>query len=218
MGNCLHNKDPSIIPTMAPLTTEQIEIIQTTWAVPAANAVDSGEAVLLAYFERFPKNQQKFHAFKNVPLLSLKVIKTLNRIFPSITSNYILDGFYSKQGTPGFRTHAGRVALAINEAIECLNKENYEQELDTLWTKLGESHNRRNISRQAFNVRCFFTNDLRIPMNCCLQCILQELRIVLTDVLIQVCDLDDTQQAAWGIFFDTIYHILFQKIETLTYE
>ena len=72
MGNCL-NKDISIIPAMAPLTSEQIEIIQTTWAIPAANAVDSGEAVLLAYFDRFPKNQNNFNAFKNVPLLSLKV-------------------------------------------------------------------------------------------------------------------------------------------------
>lgn len=58
---------------MAPLTPEQIEIIQTTWAIPAANAVDSGEAILLAFFKRFPKNQSYFHAFKNVPLLSLKV-------------------------------------------------------------------------------------------------------------------------------------------------
>lgn len=73
MGNCLHNKEPPTIPKMAPLTAEQIDLIKTTWAIPAANAVDSGEAILLAYFERYPKNQEKFLAFKNVPLLSLKV-------------------------------------------------------------------------------------------------------------------------------------------------
>lgn len=58
---------------MSPLTQQQISIIQSTWAIPAQNAVDSGEAILLAYFEKYPQNQNKFTAFKNTPLLSLKV-------------------------------------------------------------------------------------------------------------------------------------------------
>lgn len=60
---------------MASLTPQQISIIQTTWAIPAKNATDSGEAILLAYFEKYPKNQDKFNSFKNTPLLSLKVCK-----------------------------------------------------------------------------------------------------------------------------------------------
>lgn len=60
---------------MENITSEQIEIIKTTWAIPAANPEDSGEAVLLAFFEKFPHNQEHFKAFKNVPLETLKVCK-----------------------------------------------------------------------------------------------------------------------------------------------
>lgn len=63
----------TVIPEMATLSPEQRSAIQQTWAIPAENPIDSGEAILLAYFERFPHNQQKFAAFKNVPLDSLKV-------------------------------------------------------------------------------------------------------------------------------------------------
>lgn len=58
---------------MSSLTPQQISIIQSTWAIPAQNAIDSGEAILLAYFEKYPQNQNKFSSFKNTPLLSLKV-------------------------------------------------------------------------------------------------------------------------------------------------
>lgn len=63
----------TVIPTMTTLTPEQRSAIKQTWAIPAQNPHDSGEAILLAYFERFPHNQQKFLAFKNLPLESLKV-------------------------------------------------------------------------------------------------------------------------------------------------
>lgn len=55
------------------ITSQQIKIIKTTWAIPAANPEDSGEAVLLAFFEKYPHNQEYFKAFKNVPLETLKV-------------------------------------------------------------------------------------------------------------------------------------------------
>lgn len=57
------------------VTPEQIDIIKTTWKIPAANPVDSGEVILLKFFEKYPHNQQKFMAFKNLPLDSLKVTK-----------------------------------------------------------------------------------------------------------------------------------------------
>lgn len=60
---------------MSSLTPKQISIIQSTWAIPAQNAIDSGEAILLAYFEKYPQNQNKFSSFKNTPLLSLKVCR-----------------------------------------------------------------------------------------------------------------------------------------------
>lgn len=58
---------------MTSLTPEQIALIQSTWAIPAKTPIDSGEAILYAYFEKYPKNQDKFNSFKNTPLLSLKV-------------------------------------------------------------------------------------------------------------------------------------------------
>lgn len=58
---------------MTSLTPEQIAIIQSTWAIPAKNPIESGEAILMAFFEKYPKNQDKFKSFKNTPLLSLKV-------------------------------------------------------------------------------------------------------------------------------------------------
>lgn len=56
------------------MTPDQIDIIKTTWKIPAANPIDSGEVILLKFFEKYPHNQQKFLAFKNLPLESLKVI------------------------------------------------------------------------------------------------------------------------------------------------
>lgn len=66
-------KTPIVIPMMTSLTPQQIAIIQSTWAIPAQNPLDAGEAILMAYFEKYPKNIEKFQAFKNTPLLSLKV-------------------------------------------------------------------------------------------------------------------------------------------------
>lgn len=67
------HKKSTVIPMMASLTPQQITLIQSTWAIPAKNPIDSGEAILIAYFEKYPKNQEKFNSFKNTPLLSLKV-------------------------------------------------------------------------------------------------------------------------------------------------
>lgn len=40
----------------------------------------------------------------------------------------------------------------FQEAITSLSKDNYADELETIWNKIGESHNRRKISRQSFEV------------------------------------------------------------------
>lgn len=67
------HKKSTAIPMMASLTPQQIALIQSTWSIPAKAPIDSGEAILLAYFEKYLQNQQKFSSFKNTPLLSLKV-------------------------------------------------------------------------------------------------------------------------------------------------
>lgn len=60
---------------MLPLTAEQINIVKETWTAPwnGGDCADSGEAILFRFFEKYPDNQNKFLAFKNTPLLSLKV-------------------------------------------------------------------------------------------------------------------------------------------------
>lgn len=65
----------------------------------------------------------------------------------------------TKQGTPGFRTHAGRIMNVFQEAISSLSNENYVEELEEIWNKIGESHNRRKISRQSFEVN-FLVNNI----------------------------------------------------------
>lgn len=68
---------------MLPLTAEQITIVKETWTAPwnGGDCADSGEAILFRFFEKYPDNQNKFLAFKNTPLLSLKVWRRSFLIF-----------------------------------------------------------------------------------------------------------------------------------------
>lgn len=68
-------KEPEQQPKMLPLTAEQINIVKETWTAPwnEGDCADSGEAILFRFFEKYPDNQNYFLAFKNTPLLSLKV-------------------------------------------------------------------------------------------------------------------------------------------------
>lgn len=77
---------------MPSLTPEQIEIVKSTWVTVANAPEDSGEAILLRFFEKYPHNQ-KYFPFRNVPLENLK-------------------------GSAMFRSHAGRV-IAGEYARKC---------------------------------------------------------------------------------------------------
>lgn len=68
-------KEPEQQSEMLPLTAEQINIVKETWTAPwnGGDCADSGEAILFRFFEKYPDNQNYFLAFKNTPLLSLKV-------------------------------------------------------------------------------------------------------------------------------------------------
>lgn len=67
----IDNLEPT--PQIKELTAAQVDLIKKTWEIPNAKPFDSGEKILFVYFERYPHNQEKFSAFKNTPLLSLKV-------------------------------------------------------------------------------------------------------------------------------------------------
>lgn len=66
------DKEPETPEFIAP-TPAQIQIIKETWEIPKAHLTDTGEYILFRFLDDFPKNQNKFEAFSNVPLLSLKV-------------------------------------------------------------------------------------------------------------------------------------------------
>lgn len=65
-------KEPEAPEFLAP-TPAQMQIIKETWEVPKASITDTGELILFRFLDDYPKNQDQFEAFSNVPLLSLKV-------------------------------------------------------------------------------------------------------------------------------------------------
>lgn len=58
---------------MVEISEAQKEILKETWEIPKKNPIDSGEVIFIRFLEKYPHNKQKFAAFRNVPLLSLKV-------------------------------------------------------------------------------------------------------------------------------------------------
>lgn len=60
---------------MPPLSAEHVKIINETWVTPwnGGDCSDSGQAILIRFFGKYPENQNKFMAFKNKPITELKV-------------------------------------------------------------------------------------------------------------------------------------------------
>lgn len=56
------------------------------------------------------------------------------------------------QGSKSFRTHAGRVVTVINDAIVALDSPDATKQLEEMWGKIGESHFKRKISKESFDV------------------------------------------------------------------
>lgn len=71
------------------LTAEQVQQIAETWKIPAANPIDSAEAILYAFLEKYPHNQERFARFKNKPLESLKVCN--QQSIKALLRNYITE-------------------------------------------------------------------------------------------------------------------------------
>lgn len=61
------------------ITSEQVQILKSTWAIPNANPMDTGETVLIAFFTKFPQHKEHFKAFKNIPTEQLKVKNERNK-------------------------------------------------------------------------------------------------------------------------------------------
>lgn len=69
------NKCPQaiIVERMVSISDTQKQIVKDTWEIPKKNPLDSGEVIFIRFLEKYPHNKEKFAAFKNIPMLSLKV-------------------------------------------------------------------------------------------------------------------------------------------------
>lgn len=78
-------------------------------------------------------------------------------------------------------------------AVDAFDTTDPEGHLQQVWTKVAVTHSHHKIQKDSFN----------------------ELRDVVLEVLTNVCSLEETQQEAWGAFFDLVYAIVFQKLDDI---
>jgi hypothetical protein len=114
-------------PPLKTLSAEQIKIIQSTWEIPNAHPLDTGEKILFSFLEQYPHNMVHFHAFKNTPLLLLR-------------------------GTPGFRSHASKIVNIFAVAIDSLDKENGFDEIQKIVAEVAKTHSKRKLQKKSFVV------------------------------------------------------------------
>lgn len=176
---------------MAAFSEEQKQMVKESWSIPKQNPIDSGEAIFIRFLEKYPHNKAKFAAFRDIPLLSLKVSRERGwhdqRRFKSIDSSISL------QGNPGVRTHAARIMKVFQAAVDSLDSSDPEGHLQRVWTKVAVTHSHHLIQKDSFD----------------------ELRDVVLEVLTSACSLDEEQQVAWGVLFDVAYAIVFHKLDEI---
>lgn len=175
---------------MASLSDEQKQLVKATWDIPKQNPIDSGEVIFIRFLEKYPHNKQKFAAFRNIPLVSLKVgTKKLLLIPVWVTLPLLL----SLQGNPGVRTHGARIMKVFQAAVDAFDSSDAEGRLQQMWTKVAVTHSHHKIQKDSFN----------------------ELRDVVLEVMTSLCAMDDAQQEAWGVLFDVAYAIVFHKLDEI---
>lgn len=76
-------------------------------------------------------------------------------------------------------------------AIDAFDSDDLPAQLLKIWEPIGVSHDRRRIPKQAFD----------------------ELQDVILEVMTAVCNMNEEQQAAWVLLFDTVYAILFSMYQ-----
>ncbi|XP_059608041.1 globin CTT-I/CTT-IA-like [Phlebotomus argentipes] len=105
---------------------EQMRIVKSTWKIVAAKApTDTGAAILLRLFEKYPHNQNYF-AFRDVPLTSLK-------------------------GSCLFRSHAGRIVEVFQHTIDAFDTPNAMTAIVDIWSDIARTHSSRMIKKQSYD-------------------------------------------------------------------
>lgn len=120
---------------MVNISKADAELVISTWTTLPLTMIDLGERVMYKLFEKYPYNQQEFKKFRNVELDDLK-------------------------GKPSFRVHASRIINRFDATVDCLkqelsnlNADEANKELEDIWRDIGESHEKRKITRRSFLVR-----------------------------------------------------------------
>ncbi|XP_005183602.1 globin CTT-VI [Musca domestica] len=108
------------------MNTDEVLEIKRTWDIPAANPTESGSAILMLFFKRYPSNLQKFSAFKDLPLDELST-------------------------NARFRAHASRIIKVFDESIQMLGHDWAGPKLEETWSKIATSHFNRQIEKKSFN-------------------------------------------------------------------
>lgn len=76
-------------------------------------------------------------------------------------------------------------------AIDCLGKQGGIEEIVRVLNEMGKNHRRRGIPKKAF----------------------VELRVIILEVLSQVCHLNDDGKKAWSDLIDIVYHVIFTNLD-----
>uniref|UniRef100_A0A1A9UTN0 Globin domain-containing protein n=1 Tax=Glossina austeni TaxID=7395 RepID=A0A1A9UTN0_GLOAU len=106
------------------MNSDEVYEIKRTWEIPATTPTESGVAILIRFFTKYPSNLQKFSTFKDMPLDELK-------------------------NNPRFKAHANRIMKVFDDSIKTLD-DNCSH-LEEIWTKIAQSHFNRQIEKQSFN-------------------------------------------------------------------
>lgn len=107
------------------MNSAEVCAIKKTWEIPIATPTDSGAAILIRFFTKYPSNLEKF-PFKDTP------VEELNK-------------------SPRFRAHAGRIIRVFDESIQTLGHDNCVDKLQEIWGEIAVTHFKRQISRQSYN-------------------------------------------------------------------
>ncbi|TMW53284.1 hypothetical protein DOY81_001650 [Sarcophaga bullata] len=108
------------------MNCEEVCEIKRTWEIPAATPTDSGVAILLRFFTKYPSNLQKFYSFKDLSL-------------DELSSN------------ARFKAHALRIIKVFDDSIQTLGHDWAGPKLDEMWSNIATTHFKRQIEKQSFN-------------------------------------------------------------------
>ncbi|XP_070504418.1 globin CTT-VIIB-8-like [Chironomus tepperi] len=105
-----------------PLTADQVNLVQSSWAQVKNNEVD----ILAAVFAAYPDIQARFPQFAGQDLAAVR-------------------------GTAAFATQATRIVSFFSEVIALSGDSSNAAAVNSLVTRLGQDHQTRGVTRAQFN-------------------------------------------------------------------